>query len=92
MATLSVQASVTVSLFYTREITPSSKEKPEETSIIQRGGRLKLNSDNKVNTNVFASICFQENDKVFPKVEKKLVAGSKISSMDGKRPQMTPKF
>ena len=70
MATLSVQAPVTVSLFYTREITPSSKEKPEETSIIQRGRQLKLNADNKVNTNDFASISFQENGKVFPKVEK----------------------
>ena len=69
MATLSVQASVTMSLFYTREITPKLKKNPEETSIIQRASQLKLNSDNKINTNVFASISFQENDKVFPKVE-----------------------
>ena len=56
--------------FYTIEITPKLKRIPEEASIIQRGRQLKLNVDNKVNTNVFASISFQENDKVFPKVER----------------------
>ena len=34
---------------------PSSKGKPEETSVIQRGSQLKLNSDNKVNTNLLLS-------------------------------------
>ena len=58
------------SFLHQRDHPPSSKEKPEETSIIQRGSQLKLNSDNKVNTNVFASISFQENDKEVPKVEK----------------------
>ena len=70
MATLSVQAPVTVSLFYTREISPKLKRKTRGNTIIQRGRQLKLNVDNKVNTNVFASISFQENDKVFPKVER----------------------
>ena len=70
MATLSIQAPVTVSLFTRERLPPSSKEKPEETPIIQRGKQRKLNVDNKVNTNVFASISFQENDKVFPKMER----------------------
>ena len=59
--------------------TVATKEKPEETSIIQRGSQLKLNSDNMVNTNVFASISFQENDKVFPKVEK---SGGKLRNFE----------
>ena len=85
MATLSVQVSVTVSLLRQRDHPQAQTKSLRKHQSFNRGSQLKLNSDNKVNTNVFASISFQKNDKVFSKVEE--TGGCEILRMNGKRSQ-----
>ena len=54
------------------------------------GSQLKLNSDNKVNTNIFAFI-FPGKQQGISQL-KELMAGCEILSKNGKRSEMTPKF